>query len=214
MGLAEGRDGLFQPSASRSRAARVVASALPRLFCVMAQWSGTRSRVLSLSASRKAATASSSRVRSALALPQAAQRAAEIVLRRRPIERNALARLFLAAPRGRPATASSRRRRPALALPERRERTAEIVLRHRPIERNALAGTFLEGLAERRRPPSSDVAVRSRALPESASARPRLFCGHGPIERNPLAGPFLQRLAVGRDGLLQPRRLALALAEA
>ena len=77
---------------SRSPSAR---SALPRLFCVIAQSSGTRSRVLSCSASRKALTASSSRAVPLSRSPSVQSASAEVALRRRPVERHALAGPFL-----------------------------------------------------------------------------------------------------------------------
>ena len=40
-----------------------------------------------------------------------------------------------------------------------------------------------------------------------------MYLGHGPLERHALAGIFLQGLAIGGDGLLEPRRPALPLAE-
>ena len=40
-----------------------------------------------------------------------------------------------------------------------------------------------------------------------------MYLGHGPIERHARAGIFLQGFAIGSDGLLEPRRPALPLAE-
>ena len=138
---AKGGDRLLQPRRAALALARASQSAMPRLFCVIAQSSGTRSRVISSSAARKAATASSSRAVPLSRSPEPRKRGAEVVLRRRPVERHPLARPFLQ----RGAVGRDRLlqpRRAALALPERPERGAEVVLRHRPVERHPLARTL------------------------------------------------------------------------
>ena len=56
----------------------------------MAQSSGTRSRVLSLRASRQASTASISPLCATLALPERAERVAEVVLYGCPLERHVI----------------------------------------------------------------------------------------------------------------------------
>ena len=68
---------------------------MPRLFWVAAQSSGTRSRVRSFSASRKAATASSSRAVPLSRSPRLGEAYAQIVLGHGPVERHALAGPFL-----------------------------------------------------------------------------------------------------------------------
>jgi hypothetical protein len=81
--------------------------------------------------------------RPALTLFERGERIAEIVLRRRPVERNALLRPFLQrGAMGRDRLLKTRR--PALTLPEIQERIAEIVLRHRPVERNAIPRPLLQ----------------------------------------------------------------------
>ena len=122
-------------------------------------------------------TASSSRAVPLSRSPSALERIAEIVLRRRPVERNPLARPFLQ----RRAIGRHRLlqpRRPALPLPERLERIAEIVLRRRPVERNPLARPFLQRRAIGRhrllepRRPALPLPERSRAQCRDSSASP------------------------------------------
>ena len=76
--------------------------------------------------------------RPALPLPERLKRKAEIVLRHRPVERNALAGSFLQR-RAKGRDRLLKTRRPALPLPERLKRNAEIHLRRR-----ALARPFLQ----------------------------------------------------------------------
>ena len=49
--------------------------------------------------------------------------------------------------------------------------------------------------------------------PRTFKRSAEIVLGRGPVERHALARSFLQRLAIGGDGLLQPRRAALALPE-
>ena len=99
-------------------------SALPRLFCVAAQSSGTRSRVAP-QAPRDRPRPPPRAAPSRSPARRARKRIAEIVLRHRPVERNPLARPLLQR------RAIGRDRllepcRPALPLAERRERIAKI----------------------------------------------------------------------------------------
>src|ERR1700722_20356306 len=86
---------------------------------------------------------------SALALAERAKRETEIVLSRRPIERNAVARAFLK-PRAKGRDRLLEPRRSALALAERPKRETEIVLSHRPIERIVVARALLKRRAKGR----------------------------------------------------------------
>ena len=91
---------------------------MPRLFCVVAHWSGTRSRVIFLQRLAIGRDRLLELRRPALPLAEPLERIAEIVLRRRPVERHALARPFLQ----RLAIGRDRLlklRRPALPLAER-----------------------------------------------------------------------------------------------
>src|SRR5215470_4099115 len=79
----------------------------------------------------------------ALAFAESAERVAEIILGRRPLERDALVGPFLE----RGAKGGDGRfemRGAALAFAESAERVAEIILGCRPLERDALAGPLLE----------------------------------------------------------------------
>ena len=66
-------------------------SALPRLFCVPAHWSGTRSRECDLKGGEVSLHGLFQALGAALALAQGRKCGAEAVLRRGPLERNALA---------------------------------------------------------------------------------------------------------------------------
>ncbi len=121
-----------------SRSPRL-ASAVPRLFCVVAQLerdalAGPLGQGLAKSGDGLIEPRGA-----ALALAKAQKRIAEIVLRRRPLERDALA-----GPLGQGLAKSGdglfEPRGAALALAQASKRSAEIVLRRRPVERDALAG--------------------------------------------------------------------------
>src|SRR6266487_1356130 len=190
---------LGRPAAHRCRCARSPRrqSALPRLFWVLAQSSGTRSRVRSLSASRQAATASSSFAVPLSRVPRARSALPQIVLCPGPLERYDLAALFLQ----RVAIGHDglfEPRRSALAASEDGKRKAQIVLRPGPIERHVLAGFFLQRLAISR-DRLFELCRPDLALPEPPKYKAEVGLGPGPIERHALACPFLQRLAVGRD---------------
>ena len=139
----------------------------------LAQSSGTRSRVNSCKASRKAATASSSRAVPLSRSPSDFERSAEIHLGRGPIERHARAGPFLQG-FAKGGDGLLEPRRPALPLAEAKERSAEIHLGHGPVERHARAGPFLQGFAI-----GGDglLEPRRRALPlaERSSALPRFI---------------------------------------
>ena len=64
---------------------------MPRLFCVVAQPSGTRLRVRTSRAARQASTACSRRSVPLSRAPRVRKYTAEVVLRHGPVERNALA---------------------------------------------------------------------------------------------------------------------------
>jgi hypothetical protein len=113
------------------------------LFCVIAHWSGSRSRVLSFSAAAEGGDRLLQPRRPALPLAELFQRIAEVHLRRRPAERIPLARSL----RQRRAIGRHRLlepRRPALPFPQRLKRIAEVHLRRRPVERNPLARPFVK----------------------------------------------------------------------
>src|SRR6266446_6609014 len=113
---------------------------------LIAHSNGSRSRLYSLSAARKTATASS---RCAFPLPQRPERIAEAVLSSRPVERPSIARSL----RKRCAAGDDsllQTHSPALPLPEPRKRVAEVALGHRPVERHPVAPVFLERLAKGR----------------------------------------------------------------
>ena len=61
---------------------------------------------------------------------------------------------------------------------------------------------------------SSSRAVPLSRSPSVPSARAEVHLGRGPFERHARAGQFLQGVAIGGNGLLEPRRPALPLAEA
>src|SRR5262249_19356370 len=108
------------------------------------------------------------------------ERVAEIVLRRRPSERHALAGVF----RECRAIGFDRLLEPgraALALAKGPERVAEIVLRHGPIERHALARAFRQcrakGFARLLEPGRAALALAKG--PERVA---EIVLRHGPIE--------------------------------
>src|SRR6516164_5826812 len=149
--------------------------------------------------------------RAALALAQRRQREAEVVLRRRPVERHPIARPLLQ----RQAVGRNRlgqMRRAALPPAQPRQRAAEVVLRRRPVERHPIARPLLQRQAVGR---NRLGQMRRAALPP---AQPRqraaeVVLRRRPVERHPIARPLLQRQAVGRNRLGQMRRAALPLAQ-
>ena len=197
---------------SRSRARQGSRAQCPRLFWVVAQSSGTRSRVRSCSAARDR--------------PRPPPRAAPSRSRaRQGQKRNArgcsgswpsrAARARGCAPAGRLAIGRHRLlqpRRPALALAEDREARAQGCSGSSPSRAARARGCAPAARRDRPRPPPRAAPSRSRARRGLWSALPRLFWvwpsraararGCAP------AGPRDRR-----DRLLQPRRPALALAE-
>ena len=144
--------------------------------------------------------------RPALPLPERQERIAEIVLRPRPLKRNALAGPLLQ----RGAIGRDRllqTRRPALPLPKRESATPRLFCtiaqssgtRSRSFLQRGAIGRHR--LLQMRRP--------ALPLPELPERDAEIVLRHRPVERNPLASVFLQRGAIGRDRLLQTRRPAL-----
>ena len=146
-------------------------SAVPRLLCVVAHCSGTRSRVCASSAARKAATASSSRAVPLSRSPERFKRHAQVVLRRRPVEWSPVARTFLK----RRAISGDRLlepRRPALALPEPLERRAR---KRSPL--SPIGAELAPRVTSLRATRSAAIASLSRAVPPPPGPRePRAHC--------------------------------------
>src|ERR1051326_5178719 len=149
--------------------------------------------------------------RAALAPSKRYKDGPQIVLRRGPIKRHALARALLE----RLAKGHHRLlqlRRAVLPQAESLECGAEGVLCGGPIQRHALASEFFKGGAK-----GSDGflqvhrATLSLAQPEECTSQ--IVLRHSPVERHALTGVFLQRLAVNRHGLLQPCRAVLPLTD-
>ena len=189
----------------------MASSASPRLCWVCAHSSGTRSRVYSAERRAIGRDRLLKPRRAALVRAERDQRIAEIVLSRRPLDRNQLLGPFLQ----RRAIGGDRLlkpRRSGLPLPERPQRIAEIVLGLRPVERNPVAPPLLQ-----RRTKGRDRLLEPRrpALPraERFERRAEIVLRLRPIERSAFACSLLQRRAIGRERLLEPRRPALPLAE-
>ncbi len=187
-------------------------NAEPRLYWVAAQSSGTRSRVLSLSASRKATTASSS-----FAVP----------LSRSPRADNAEPRLFciiahwsgtrsrvlsLIASR-KATTASSSFAVPVSRSPRRHKRNSPDCSGSSAQSSGTRSRVRSLSASRKATTASSSFAVPLSRSPRLSSTIPRLFCVCGPIERHTLTGHFLQRLAKCDDSLFELGCSALALPE-